>query len=55
MGWEQLAKILDLNREHERQAQADRDVPSICPIDGEVLEEHDGKRRCPMGNFSWPN
>lgn len=55
MSWEQLANILDENRDYAQTDAEERDMPTICPIDGEVLIERNGVRNCPMGNFRWPN
>jgi len=53
MGWEQLKAILDINREDV--ARESSETPTACPIDGSLLDQRDGVRNCPMGNYRWPN
>ena len=51
MSWQTLIDIQRENRE-ERERVA-RTAPVSCPIDGTPLEERDGVRNCPMGNYRW--
>lgn len=52
MSWEQL---VDIAREAaaERAAEAARG-PVACPNDGEPLEERNGVRHCPWGDYQYP-
>lgn len=53
MGWDQLRVIIDENKEVN--ANAKREPPVACPIDGSILDVRaDGVRNCRMGNFRWP-
>ena len=52
MSWEQLKDILNQNRDYVREEQG---PPTVCPIDGELLEINaKGVRMCPMGNYRYP-
>jgi len=51
VSWYQLRDIADDNRrEAERQVPT---PPSVCPIDGELLDVRGGVRNCPLGNYRW--
>ena len=53
MSWNDL---LVMSQENRRQAaEASSKPPTVCPIDGDILDvKADGTRNCPMGNFKWP-
>ena len=53
MGWEQLKPIKDQARQDQRDWNEEQMQPTICPIDGELLNVRaDGVRDCPAGNFT---
>ena len=52
MSWEKLHTIIKENR--ERQAQERAELPTTCPIDGELLDTRGDIRNCPLGNYQWP-
>ena len=53
MGWEQLKPINDQSRQEQRDCNEEQMHPTVCPVDGELLNiRADGVRDCPAGNFT---
>ena len=53
MGWEQLKAIKDQSAQDQREWNAEGMQPTVCPIDGELLNiRADGVSDCPAGNFT---
>lgn len=52
MAWEQLRDIAREAAEERRAREAQ--PPEACPHDGRPLEEHQGVRFCPDGDYEWP-
>ena len=53
MGWEQLKPIKDQSRQEQRDWNEEQMQPTVCPVDGELLNiRADGVRDCPAGNFT---
>lgn len=50
-GWDKLESAF---RENAQEIERERKLkPQRCPHDGMLLEERDGIRNCPMGNYTW--
>lgn len=54
MAWESLVNIIETNRTYAEQEQREQDNPTRCPHDGIPLEEVNGVRNCPFGDYRWP-
>ena len=54
MSWNQLLSMRTQNAQELRDLNLEGFTPTVCPIDGELLNiRHDGVRDCPVGNFTY--
>ena len=54
MSWNQLLSIRTQNAQSLRDLNLEVFAPTVCPIDGELLNiRNDGVRDCPVGNFTY--